>query len=454
MKLNQFLFFFLALLFSPFAHADDFANVMLQADLALFMKDYERARKGYELALSIRKDDDCEKKLAMLKENEKRRKENRKEKARLQKVKSPVLNRKPYQGALKGLIDDEDDKFDYTGWILNGQPHGEGTATYTVYDKTKGWEKGKWLNGQKYGLFEAESPDGLKLTGAYINGKPEGIAKGSNEKAGIRFELFAKSGKPDGIQKVYSPEKQFVLSYKEGKMAGTQFLYYTTSEGQVRFEIQSEEGELKGKTIVVTKNGKMEGYTINMVFQGEVKVINRQLMNGYMIGRLNEDGNLQGPIRYHFTNGNKFEGVLEEGKVKGKGVFEVLKGPRIEADFDGSIFKITGPAVVTYPDKTVYKGGYDMENFVAKGHGVWEYQDGRKFEGNFRNGFYDGEGTLTIPTGTHIVNCPDCVTYTGEFYRGLKSGKGKCYDAKGTLLYAGEFINDKPKDIYPMKLKK
>jgi hypothetical protein len=51
----------------------------------------------------------------------------------------------------------------------------------------------------------------------------------------------------------------------------------------------------------------------------------------------------------------------------------------------------------------------------------------------------------------HVINCPDCVFFYGDFLNGRKHGVGSCYDKYGNLIYYGEFKDNMPVVNYPSK---
>jgi hypothetical protein len=77
------------------------------------------------------------------------------------------------------------------------------------------------------------------------------------------------------------------------------------------------------------------------------------------------------------------------------------------------------------------------------------FSDGTMYFGNFLNNDYHGYGILIVPQGKQIINCPNARYYVGNFSNDDMNGKGACYDESGTLIYYGEFKNNKPTGTYP-----
>ena len=42
-------------------------------------------------------------------------------------------------------------------------------------------------------------------------------------------------------------------------------------------------------------------------------------------------------------------------------------------------------------------------NALPHGKGIWEYQDGNRYEGDFRAGEFEGEGKLTLADGKEYI---------------------------------------------------
>jgi len=70
-----------------------------------------------------------------------------------------------------------------------------------------------------------------------------------------------------------------------------------------------------------------------------------------------------------------------------------------------------------------------LEGDCRNGKGVFVHKDGRRYQGEFKNGVISGTGTLTLPNG---------VEYSGQFRNGRLYGVGRMTGPKG-LSYEGEF---------------
>lgn len=81
------------------------------------------------------------------------------------------------------------------------------------------------------------------------------------------------------------------------------------------------------------------------------------------------------------------------------------------------------------------------------GMGFVLYKDGDLFAGDFYRNAITGIGMLVA--SNEVKNCKDCKTYVGNWQDGKKSGFGRCYSADGSIIYQGQFADDKPTGDYP-----
>jgi len=115
----------------------------------------------------------------------------------------------------------------------------------------------------------------------------------------------------------------------------------------------------------------------------------------------------------------KNRGVIAEGAkgcvtgdcTNGKGVYVYENGDRYEGEFkDG---RRSGEGVFQYANGDSFAGSYD--NDVRNGRGVYIFKNGDRYEGDFKNGEREGKGVYTFHDGK---------VYDGEFIKDGQSGKG------------------------------
>ena len=73
-----------------------------------------------------------------------------------------------------------------------------------------------------------------------------------------------------------------------------------------------------------------------------------------------------------------------------------------------------------------------MSNMEGRGQEIWS--DGRKYEGDFKNGKKDGEGTFEWPNGNK---------YIGSWKKGKQHGIGIWASAKEGTKRQGEWVEGK-----------
>ena len=147
-----------------------------------------------------------------------------------------------------------------------------------------------------------------------------------------------------------------------------------------------------------------------VIFKGEYKSMRR---NGkgkefYKDGKVQFEGEYKDNKRWNGKIYNK-AGIEEFEIIDGSGYIR-------EYNINGII---------------IYEG--DIVHGIKEGFGK-EYFGGKiEYEGIFRNGKRDIEGTEYYTNGN--------IEYKGEYKSGEKNGKGKTYEDDGNLLYDGEYSN-------------
>ena len=104
---------------------------------------------------------------------------------------------------------------------------------------------------------------------------------------------------------------------------------------------------------------------------------------------------------------------------------------------DGQLFadksseNYTGKAQVQYPNGDQYDG--DFKNGIREGEGTMTYgETGNKYEGQWKNNLKDGIGKMTFGTDAE---------YTGHFTQGKRCGQGVYKYLKTKDLYSGSWKN-------------
>jgi len=353
----------------------------------------------------------------------------------------------------KGILYRKDSSSkEYEGNFKKGQFNGEGT-TFHFYSPTKTAYKGMFRDGKRNGkgcLYWDSGKvkeDGYYKDNFFIKGKifnDQGII--------IRGGNFNKHSKLDGKGKKYEKGKVFEEgSFKDDKLEGKGICYYKGTNIK-NTEGNFKDGQLNGEGTIFYSNGKINS-----------------------IGTF-KDGKENGKGKIYFSNGNIYlTGIFKNGKLDGKGsefdkdtgiiVYEGNykdgkengKGKEYEYDTGDIIYdgmwrggKKNGKGKTFFADggysigifkngdregkgKTYTNDGILLFSGMFKkdeknGYGSSYYADGNglKYNGNFKNGNYNGKGTLYDFFGYHEV---------GNFLNGERHGKIKEYnDDNGKIV--------------------
>ena len=79
----------------------------------------------------------------------------------------------------------------------------------------------------------------------------------------------------------------------------------------------------------------------------------------------------------------------------------------------------------------LYRGGWKNDLYSGHGSLYWSGSANLKYVGRFKEGVFNGSGTLYSQEGEK--------TYSGQFREGVKEGRGEEYSKEGRLVYKGEF---------------
>jgi hypothetical protein len=77
------------------------------------------------------------------------------------------------------------------------------------------------------------------------------------------------------------------------------------------------------------------------------------------------------------------------------GIYQWSDGRKYEGEWKNN--KMEGNGIFTWPDNRRYEGEYIDDK--KEGHGVFYWPDGRKYDGDWKNGKQHGVGTYTSASG-------------------------------------------------------
>lgn len=121
-------------------------------------------------------------------------------------------------------------------------------------------------------------------------------------------------------------------------------------------------------------------------------------------------------------------GISNAEQIKdGFGKTQLPDSSVYEGEFKNGLFN--GKGILTWSNAACYKG--EFKNGLMDGKGNYVGSDGSKYEGDYKDGILDGKGILVFANGDR---------YEGEFKNGLFNGRGVSFNANGDK-YEGEFIN-------------
>lgn len=119
-----------------------------------------------------------------------------------------------------------------------------------------------------------------------------------------------------------------------------------------------------------------------------------------------------------------------EGDCKaGKGKLEYSNGDKYEGNFKEG--KFDGKGKYTFNGGDSYEGDFVQDKFSGKGK--YTFSNGDVYEGDFKNDLFDGKGKLKT----------QAATYEGDFKAGKMEGKGKLTQPDGDS-FEGDFLADLP----------
>jgi hypothetical protein len=268
-------------------------------------------------------------------------------------------------------------------------------------------------------------PDGSKYIGEYKQDKPHG--------EGILT-------KPNG--------DKYVGEWKNGDREGQGTLFYSNGDKYVG---QWRDDKFNGNgTFTWGTNTEFSGYK----YVGQFKNNNREGQGvitypdgDKYIGQLSDD-KFNGQGTFIWADGGKYDGNWKNNDQSGYGTYTFSDGRKYIGEWDGG--KYQGLGKLFHSDGSINKEGiFKNGEFLsaqsealpacpASGYfhncfGIYEFDDGAKYVGEWLNDKIHGQGAFTFPSGNK---------YLGEFKDGDFNGQGTFIWADGGK-YVGEWQNDK-----------
>lgn len=274
----------------------------------------------------------------------------------------------------------------YTGYLIRGQLHGEGTYRSETRELTGTFDHGNFVKGQATIHYD----NGAVYTGQWSNGKRHGYGT-----------------------LTYASGDRYEGNWKDNKFHG--YGIYSYSDGS-RYEGNWENGKKSGKGKSISKDGSVwEGTYVNGKLNGQGTLT---AANGNTYAGAFQNGNYHGQGTFTWADGSKYTGAFVEGKREGYGTYYYENGNRYEGNWVSG--DRNGQGTMYYSNGAVYTGQW--KDNQRHGQGKYTSSSGNLYEGNWANGDRNGQGTYVWANGDR---------YVGQFKDGKLHGQGTYYFASG-----------------------
>lgn len=171
---------------------------------------------------------------------------------------------------------------------------------------------------------------------------------------------------------------------------------------------------------------------------------------------------------------SEMKSMFKDNQPHGRGVWVIETGQTVTGNFEKG--QLIGDIEIKGPGAYLYRGAW--LNGMPDGLGHIEYQDGAQYDGEFKFGLKQGQGTLKAPNGQVLTGIfekdeliddvqitgpglyhykgrllnraphgrgsivyADGTEYEGNFANGLRSGQGTMRTTNGTVIQ-GNYVND------------
>jgi hypothetical protein len=234
---------------------------------------------------------------------------------------------------------------------------------------------------------------------------------------GCLYEGELKDGLPHGKGIMdYSDGRQDIGEFKGLLLDGLGINWNPKEDGEYIVVGEFEQGRPHGIVMMILQDGSKY---IGKCMHGEPLREEDAAMvypDGTMsFGKLSEDG-------WHEREDDISTEVGNQQSLKnGHGSIIFDDGTKFEGEFKGLQFD--GEGILTSSNGEIYQG--EFKGGKRCGKGTQKFSDGTKYEGSWKNDLFNGFGVLKYPDG---------IEYVGEFEDGEKLGGGITMSGDGPAL--------------------
>lgn len=267
---------------------------------------------------------------------------------------------------------------------------------------------------------------GAKYTGKFVGGRPHGTGE-IEFSNGNRYVGDWKDGVREGRGKMSFKNSATMLSYegefRRGKMAGTGTLLYKNGD---KYTGQWENDSPNGRgTYAFASKDRYEGDFKNGKFEGQGTMIypdGAKYTGGW------KDNRKSGSGKFYTPNGELTEGVWANGELVKK------QKPSTQPDTQDADNEAVASAKPN-PSKADVSGLRNCTSvYCRSGKGYFDYPDGSRWVGEFKEGYPEGKGVCYYANGDR---------YEGEWARNAPHGDGVMRFASGRV-YGATWMNGAP----------
>lgn len=274
---------------------------------------------------------------------------------------------------------------------------------------TNGYYEGDVVCGKPHGSGMLRLNDGTQYTGAFFQGVFHGY--GFLVMNGSKYDGEFKNGKRHGHGHwVQSNGDLYDGNMVEDKYSG--YGKYVGANNSFCYEGNWSNNQMSGQ-------GKLR-YTDGAVYEGEF-FCGKRCGNGICT----------------YSNGAVYDGEWRDDQWNGHGVYTLSNGIKCEEEWENGESDCD-EYHVTFPDGRYFEGSIDLATGEVYDYGTMEYPEGdlrKQYNGDFVNSLPDGKGAMFYKDGSF---------YDGEWRKGKRDGNGTMTCAGTHDIYSGEWYNDMP----------